>query len=398
VNKFISKTVAACAFFTLLAPFARGADTPIEDPLVVEDLQCRGNAGTSCELILSYVYLEPGDRLDETEIRNAQLRLATLRMFDSVNIFLEKGSERGKAVVVIEIEEADPLVTEWLFGASYRLGAFRSITAGRLTNQNLFGAGKLADLSVSTIQPLNGPSEESYGATLRYADPHLLGSKRYFGIVSASYVDGEITTRYGNYGESTMLRFGAAFGRRLWDFSYLTVGYGYRARLDQRSGRWQHDGTFELDEDHNRHAIDVLYGWNSEDDIYFPTRGSSFQTGFGWNFGSNDPDNEFHLQFRKTWPLGGGFVSLRLGGDPSPEYRQTLSAGQFLTASYARPLVPGEFVRRGRWYVEAGYNDAGFEEGGRLIHEYGLRVGIRLETQTIGLIDLYVIGTQDPNR
>ena len=390
--------LAAIVLFGLLAPFASIAQTPAENQLEVEDLQCRGNIATSCDFILDYLYLERGDPLDETEVRNAQLRLATLRMFKSVNIYLEKGSARGKAIVIVEVAEADPLVTEWLIGASYRLGAFRSVTAGRLTHQNLFGAGKFADLSVVTVQPLNGPSEEAYTAALRYADPHLFGSRRYFGIVTASYVEAEVGTRDGNFGENTMLRFGATLGRRLWDFSYLSIGYGYRARLDQRTGRWQNDGTFELKEYHNRHAFDVLYGWSSEDDIYFPTQGSSFQTGFGWNTGTDDPDNEFHLQFRKTWALGGGFVSLKLGGDPSPEYRQTFSESQFLTAAYARPLDAGDFIQRGRWYVEIGNSHAGYREDGRLINEFGLKVGIRLETATLGLIDLYVLGSRDQER
>src|SRR5690606_5885955 len=128
----------------------------------------------------------------------------------------------------------------------------------------------------------------------------LFNSQRYFGIVSASYVNGELSSRYGNFNETTRLRVGATLGRRLWSFSYLSLGYGYRARLDQSTGRWRNDGTFEVDNDRNRHAIDLLYGWNSEDDIYFPTQGSSFHTGLGYNFG-NDDDREFHLQFRKTW-------------------------------------------------------------------------------------------------
>lgn len=388
----------AVVLFGVLTPLISIAQAPGESRLEVEDLQCRGNTSTSCDFILGYVYLEPGDPLDEAEVRNAQLRLATLRMFKSVNLYLEKGSARGKAVVIIEVAEANALVSEWLVGASYRLGAFRSVTAGRLTNQNLFGAGKFADLSVVTVQPLNGPSEEVYTATLRYADPHLFDSRRYFGIVTASYVDAELGTRDDNFGENTMLRFGATLGRRLWDFSYLSIGYGYRARLEQRSGRWQKDGTFELKENRNRHAFDVLYGWNSEDDIYFPTQGSSFHTGFGWDAGTDDPNNEFHLQFRKTWALGDGFVSIKLGGDPSPEYRQTFSESQFLTASYARPLAAGDFIQRGRWYIEVGNSHAGYRESGQLINEFGLKVGIRLETSTLGLIDLYVMGSEDRDR
>lgn len=398
MNRSTLAAIAALVLFGLFAPFASTAQTGSDNRLEIEDLQCRGNVATSCDFILGYIYLDRGDPLDETEVRNAQLRLATLRLFTSVSIYLEKGSERGKAIVIIDVVEANPLVTEWLVGASYRLGAFRSVTAGRLTHQNLFGTGKFADLTLSTTRPLNGPVEKGYSAALRYADPRLFDSSRYFGIVTASYVDGEATSRYGNFVENTMLRFGATIGRRLWDFSYLSIGYGYRARLDQRTGRWQNDGTFELEDNHNRHAFDVLYGWNSEDDIYFPTQGSSFQTGFGWNTGSDDQDNEFHLQFRKTWAARDGFVSLKIGGDPSPEYRQTLSESQLLAVTYAQPVAPGDFVRRGRWYVEAGYNDAGYREGGKTVSELGLKVGIRLETSTLGLIDLYILGTEDPER
>jgi len=390
--------VAAVVLFGLLAPFVSSAQPSDESRIEIEDLQCRGNVATSCDFILGYVYLDRGDPLDETEIRNAQLRLATLRMFKSVNIYLEKGTARGKALVIIEVVEAHPLVTEWLAGASYRLGAFRSVTAGRLTHQNLFGTGKFADLSVSTVQPLHGPHQESYVAALRYADPHLFGSRRYFGIASARYVDAEATTRHGNFGENTMLRFGVMLGRRLWDFSYLSIGYGYRARLEQFSGAWQSDGTFELNDDRNRHAFDLLYGWNSEDDIYFPTQGSSFYSGFGWNTGSDDPSSELHLQFRKTWPALGGYLSLKIGGDARPEYRETFEEGQLFTVSYARPLAPGDFVRRGRWYVDVGLSDAGYEEGGRAVSELGLKVGMRLETSSLGLIDLYILATKGPDR
>jgi hypothetical protein len=396
LNRFAVKALAAAMLCALLTPRSWAGPA---DPLVIEDLRCRGNAATSCEFILGHVYLGRGDTLDETELQNAQLRLSTLRTFSSVNIYLEKGSERGKAVVVIEVIEADPIATEWMLGASYRLDALRSVSAGRLLNQNLFGAGKLADLSVVAITPLNGPSEEHYSAGVRYADPHLFGSKRYFAIAGVNYTDEDVGTREGNFGEANVLRFGATLGRRLWDFSYVLVGYGYRARLDVRSGSWQNDGTFEFHEERNRHVIDVLYGWNSEDDLYFPTRGSSFHIGGGWDLGEDDGGGEqFHLQFRKTWRVGNGFASLKLAGDPSPEYRQTFDESQFLAGTYARPIAPSSNIRRGRWYVEAGYNSAGFDSDGKPIQEFGLKLGIRVETDSLGLIDLYVLGTRDPNR
>lgn len=395
MNRSTVTALAAAVLAALLSPLGWAAAA---DALVVEDLRCRGNAATSCEFILGHVYLGSGDAVDEAELQNAKLRLSTLRTFQSVSIYLEKGSERGKAIVVIEVVEADPIATEWFLGASHRLGAFRSVTAGRLSHQNLFGAGKLADVSMFVVSPLNGRSEEIYSASLRYADPHLFGSKRYFAIAGVSYVDANVSTRYGNFSENNVLRFGATLGRRLWDFSYLMVGYGYRARLDQRSGRWQEESTFEIEEELNRHVIDVVYGWNSEDDLYFPTRGSSFNIGGGWDFGTRDDSDDFFVQFRKTWRVGGGFASIKLSGDPGHEYRQTFNESQLVSAAYARPIAPSSNIRRGRWYIEAGKSDVGYNSEGRSIREYGLKLGVRVETETLGLIDLYVMGSQEPGR
>ena len=395
MNTFAVKALAAAMLCALLAQLSWAGQA---DPLVVEDLRCRGNAATACEFILGHVYLGRGDTLDETELQNAQLRLSTLRTFESVKIYLEKGSERGKAIVVIEVVETDPIATEMLMGASYRLGAFRSVTAGRLLHQNLFGAGKLAELAVFAATPLNGLSEERYAASLRYADPHLFDSKRYFAIAGLSYVDAEVGTRYGNFNETNVFRFGATIGRRLWDFSYLMVGYAYRARNDQLNGHWDDDGNFVIERERNRHVIDFVYGWNSEDDLYFPTRGSSFHIGGGWDFGTVDDSDDFYLQFRKTWRLGNGYASIKLMGEPNHEYRQTFSEGQLLAAAYAYPFAPSSTMRRGRWYVEGGYSFWGYDSAGHSIREHGLKLGVRLDTESLGLIDLYLFGSWDPAR
>ena len=78
------------------------------ETLIIEDFSCRGNAATSCDFILGHVYLAPGDVVDEEELGNARLRLASLPSFHSVQIYLEKGSARGRVRVVIEVTEADP--------------------------------------------------------------------------------------------------------------------------------------------------------------------------------------------------------------------------------------------------------------------------------------------------
>lgn len=380
-----------------LAPWSCFAQAAArDDALVIEDMQCRGNTLTSCDFILGHIYLSPGDAVDETEIQNAQLRLATLRTFESVGIRLERGSERGKAIVVVEVSEANPITSEWLLGASHRLDAFRIPFVGRLTHQNLFGTGKIADFTVTAVTPISGPTEEAYAAELRYADPHFLGSKRYFAIASASYANASIEGAYGEFQDADVLRFGVSVGRRIWDFSYLIVGYGFRPRLHVRSGHWTDDGVFELDEETSRHVMDFIYGWNSEDDLYFPTRGSTFHIGGGFDFGGDDDYDILLLQFRKTWQTEHGYWTLKLGGDPSPEYRQSFSESQFLSVSYARALAPSDHLKRGRWYVEPGFNGAGNDPNGDSRYELGLKVGVRLETEMFGLIDLYVMGSANP--
>ncbi len=65
-------------------------------PLVIEELECRGNTSTSCAYILSYLYLSAGSDVDEEEIRNARFRLSALPNFSSVRIFLEKARRAAK--------------------------------------------------------------------------------------------------------------------------------------------------------------------------------------------------------------------------------------------------------------------------------------------------------------
>ena len=77
------------ALLALLTATQAAADAP----LVIEELQCRGNTATSCAYILSYMYLSAGNEVDEEEIRNAKFRLSALPNFTSVRIFTSWLSE-----------------------------------------------------------------------------------------------------------------------------------------------------------------------------------------------------------------------------------------------------------------------------------------------------------------
>ena len=135
-------------------PPARAAE---EQPLTVEALQCRGNATTSCEFILGQLYLSAGDRVNEEEIENAKLRLSFLRNFSAVSIFLERGSERGKAVVVVEVTEANPRTYSAHFHAARFLNSTYQVSAADVTDYNLFGRGKILSFGATQVIPLDGP-------------------------------------------------------------------------------------------------------------------------------------------------------------------------------------------------------------------------------------------------
>jgi len=368
--------------------------------LQVQEIRCSGNTQTSCDFIRDHLHLQAGDALDEEEIRNAELRLSALRNFDSVAIHLEKGAQRGQVIVVIDLTENSPIAMEWVGGGSHRMEVDRLLFGGRIAHQNLFGEGKFADLTAVAGVPLGGPGHhEFYDISARYADPVLFG-RRWFGIASAAWRKLDFEDQYGNFIRGEVPEFRVALGWRFADFSYLTSGFIYRPGSEQVSGRWMRDGTFEFGGGADVNTFDLSYGWNSEDDLLFPTQGSTLQIGAAVDFGGTIKTRvrAGRLQYRKTWSWAGGYWTFAVGGDPAPEYLLTISEEQLFAVTYARPLRAGDNIRRGRWYIEPGYDIPGWAPGGRHIYEAGLKVGYRADTRAFGVIDLYILGTVDANK
>jgi len=397
------RRIAVAALLSWLAPLATAQteQTIVEQPLVVQEVVCAGNLITSCEFIRDHLYLEAGEVLDEEQIRNAELRLSALRNFTSVNFRLEKGAARGAVIVVIEVEEASPIVREWLLGGSSRADAQRGVFAGRIAHQNLFGEGKILDLAAVAIVPIAGEAlNEVYDVALRYVDPQLFGSNRYFGVAGVRYRKRQYEDIYGNFGSIDAGQFELTIGRRIADFSYLSLGVAYRPDNDWVAGRWDSDGDFVISgpESFSNHGLTLAYGWNTEDDLYFPTRGSTFQINVGGDYQPNEPEGRTHVQFRTTWAASGAYWTFKLGGDPSPEYRSSLGESQLAALSYARPVSPGGIIQRGRWYIEPGFAIKGFTSSGSVFYEYGLKAGFRADTRLFGFVDLYLLGTQDGRR
>lgn len=378
----------------LIAP-AQQLEPPPSSPdvLVIDEFVCRGNVATSCDFILGHIYLSPGDSVDESELGNARLRLSSLPSFDSINIYLERGTARGHVRVVVEVVEADPHVREWLAGTSFRFDDARQLLSGRLTHQNLFGTGKLLDAMLYAGVPIDGIDRTEYGGRVQYVDPHWLNSKRMYFIAGLSGVQVGVELDDIKW-NATSFTADIAIGRRIFDFSFLSLTYGYTKLADLRVSSptfSDNDPLFigSIDD----HSISATYGWNSEDDPYFPTRGSRASVVGTWHPSVHNTMTGGGI--RKTWTTGSGTSwVLQLQDTPVvSEYRTTFLNDHFeYFGGFARPIGAGDEIQRGRWYVEAGLTPGRYARGQRQT-EYGLKVGVRLKTRTFGFVDLYVIGS-----
>jgi outer membrane protein assembly factor BamA len=377
-TKTVTLLLLVCA---ILSPFAHAAATTTGQQLTVEELACRGNDTVSCTFILGQVYLAPGDRVDEEEIQNAKLRLSVLRNFSSVSIYLEKGSERGKARVIVEVVERSPINMESTFG----LLAFRpdvyQLTSLRLTHTNLFGTGKLFDARASEYWRISGDRHEAHetSARIAYVDPHLFDSKRTFMALGAGWLDYE-TGRNDNGDEfrRRQLSVDATVGRRLWDFSYFSMGYQYRPVREVFSRVRDDNGQFIT---HNRLRSGVLiysFGWNTEDDPYFPTRGSVLSSVV---IAAGGESENWNTVVRKTWSWGRTSMTAQL----ATRTRRSFTLG--------RPISPTDMfggIQRGRWYASINSEVAAHTEDGHDIRRYWLESGVLLETQRFGIVRLFV--------
>jgi outer membrane protein assembly factor BamA len=372
----------------LLAPLAAfaQADPASDPPLTVESLECRGNVHTSCRFILGHLYLSEGDRLDEEEIQNAKLRLLWLRNFSAVSIYLEKGTRRGRARIVVEVTEASTVNKELTLGYFHSNGSIGQLLQGRWTDQNLFGNGKVLDFKASLVTPLGGDRQKQALAQLSYVDPHLFDSKRYYFSTDIAYLDTDVDRENGDTIDIRQLALDLNFGRRLWDFSYLTAGFQYRPISDRFWSIRQDNGLFENTTDTSHSSLIVAYGWNSRDDQYFPTRGSSFQLTLVTARGRNDTDGG--IGYSNAWTTSGGTTWIASFGSPDP----------FTRVEIQRPLQPFWDARQARTFLQLGVGSAGRNVRGGTILSGGFAAGVRFDSARLGVVTLYVLGQTSWNK
>lgn len=370
--------MAVLSLFGPLCPRAAAAAAQNHPPLVIEALRCEGDVATSCRFILSYVHLSPGDRLDEEELEDARLRLSWLRNFSAVDIRLQKGSTRGKVIVVIEVVEANTIVSASGVGVTSIGRATSEVLFGSLSNNDLFGTGKTLNVNAEARVSSSGFAQSDRFWQLQYVDPRLFDSQRYFLDAAVSYRTANYNFTPFDYFYERLWATDVEMGSRIGSFGYAAIGYEYRPVADVVCQLSYSGGVQSMDATHGTPTGAI--GWNG-DDAAFPTGGLELNARYALDVsgcGNVSVDARYTLAISQ-----GSYLTLHA--------QYPWGAGLEFAHDLSREISPD--IRRVRWYVEPGFWSIGYSSNQQLAGGIGARAGLRLDTKAFGTVDLFLYVT-----
>ena len=143
----------------------------------IEQVTVRGNRKTASALILGELGIRAGDILmaSDGRVEAARIHLLSLGFFLDVQLALKKGSARGGAILVVQVEERGTIVLNALY-----LGRSRATPLwGGLdvAETNLGGRGiSLGGGFVAATRPEVAEAARELGARIRAQVPPLLGT------------------------------------------------------------------------------------------------------------------------------------------------------------------------------------------------------------------------------
>ncbi len=113
------------------------------------------------------------------------------------------------------------------------------------------------NLDVEAIAPIDGPTHHGIYSRLQFVDPTLLDSDKYFLISGVTYQNTRISYPYDAFDKTDQLSIDSSVGRRLFNSSYVTVGYLERLISQSVSESRGTGGLFSTDKDPNNNR-----GWS----------------------------------------------------------------------------------------------------------------------------------------
>ncbi|MBI3930120.1 MAG: BamA/TamA family outer membrane protein [Armatimonadetes bacterium] len=374
----------------------------------VEEIRVEGNIKTKTATVLRNMRTKPGQVLQRRRVQKDLERLNNLGYFKAVDINPEPGTEPGKVILVLDVEEQKTgLATIGIGYAGGGSGAVRSGVTGAvsLSDRNLFGEGK----SLS-FQWQRGSQLSTYG--LSYFDPAINENQDSIGAsVFLNEVDGLRQPVQINGVQEFALYQDRRFGGSLT--------YGHPFNDDVRGFLTLRRETIEILQDPDSaftpiglgkgdlNAVGLSGLYDTRDDVFSPHVGSfanaavSFAgLGGDFNFTKYTVEGRHYLPLAENHTLAfrGWYGALSGGDAPITEFffaggNDTLRGyeqNQFfgtrflvMNAEYRFPIANIKFLKgavfadAGNAWIPGGVND------GKIFMDGG--VGLRITFPTLGL-------------
>ena len=154
-------------------------DPSFEPSYALQSIEVRGNRKTATALIVREVGLHVGDVVtaNDARVALARLRLLALGYFLDAHLSLVKGSERGQANLIVEVEERGTIILDAIYlGTSDATAVWGGLAA---TERNLLGRGlSLGGGFVGSTRPNVPNAEPGFAGALHMAGPPAFFSGR----------------------------------------------------------------------------------------------------------------------------------------------------------------------------------------------------------------------------
>ena len=275
---------------------------------VLQEIRVEGNLRTTTDTILRNMRTKPGQVLQKKRLQNDFKRLQQLQFFKKVDPNFEPGTEPGKQILVLDVEEQKTgLATIGLGYAGGGTGAIRPGVTGAvsLSDRNLFGQGKSASVQVQAgaqvrsvginlLDPAINENQDSLGASVYYN--YIVGLRENVtdakGNPNFAYYDDNRIGQSITYGHPFMDELRGFVTLRHENLN-LTQNYDY--------------GTGVTPVGIGQGSLNVLglsAVYDTRDDLFNPHVGSFLNGSVGMaGFGGTYNYNKFTVEARKYIPL-----------------------------------------------------------------------------------------------
>lgn len=355
-------------------------------PLIIDSISCQGNANTKCEFIVKELYLKVGDYLNEEEVQNAKIRLTLKNLFESVNVTLKKGTQKYHVDLVVEVvEKSSKFTSISATAALVRNGSTGYLSGISFGERNLFGEGKSLIGHVSSN--IFGNELRTLSGGITYIDPNLFDSDRYFLKSSINYTIYDYLNLPELHG-STSTSYSLGMGKRIFDFSYLSI----TGRYINTVSKYKDNSSVYTSNSYYR-SLDIEYGWDTENDIYFATEGDKLSLTFNKKYFEGDrlTRESLVLNYKRNYFLVdkhslSSNVQLRFYElyDENKHYR--LNTDLDLTYNYQfmnKSLDSNDKIRKGKVYYAVSPSRYGNNRT-TLSHS----AGVLLDSKFLGIVNL----------